>query len=171
MARREETVTITREGRDQGKTFTLREMPAAQAEEWFMRAMMLLARSGAEVPADLFQQGAMGFAAIGIGAALTGLGKAPWAEVKPLLDEMMRCVVAIQSPAGVPIMAHAQVMAQIEEVATLIQLREDVLSLHLGFSLAARLSSYRDMAAAMMAVSGQNTSTSPEASESLSAAA
>lgn len=166
--RRETEVTIRREGRDKDKTFTLREMPAAQAEEWFMRAMMLLARSGAEVPSDLFQQGAMAFAAIGIGAALTGLGKAPWGEVKPLLDDMMRCVVAISSPSGVPVTNHAQVMAQIEEVHTLIQLREEVLSLHLGFSLAARLSAFRDMAAAMMAANGPTTSTSPEASESSS---
>ena len=40
--RREATVAITREGRDQGKSFNIRELPAAQAEEWFSRAIMLL---------------------------------------------------------------------------------------------------------------------------------
>ena len=111
MARRETTVTITREGRDQGKTYTLREMPAAQAEEWFYRAMMLLARSGADVPPDIFQQGAIGFATMGLGTVLTGLGKAPWHEVKPLLDEMLPCVVALASPAGVPITGRTDIDA------------------------------------------------------------
>lgn len=149
MARRETTVTITREGRDQGKTYTLRELPAAQAEEWFYRAMMLLARSGADVPPDIFQQGAIGFATMGLGTVLTGLGKAPWHEVKPLLDEMLPCVVALASPAGVPI-TGAQIWMQTEEPATIVQLREEVLSLHLNFSIAARLSDYAKMAAALI---------------------
>jgi hypothetical protein len=164
MARREAVITIARPGRDQGKTFLLTEMPSVQAEEWFNRAVMLLARSGTEVPSDIFMHGSMAFAALGIGAVLTGLGKAPFPEVKSLLAEMMTCV-SIRTPAGPVVTMISQVLSQIEEVATIIQLREEVLSLHLGFSLAARLSDLKRAAAASMeAVDMRNTLTSDPSS-------
>lgn len=164
MALRTAAVTIAREGRDKGKSFILTEMPAAKAEEWFIRAMMLLSRSGADVPPDIFRHGAASFATMGLGAALSGLGKAPWAEVKPLLDELFSCV-AFSSPAGMTISIPGQVDSQIEEVATRLQLREEVLSLHLGFSLAARISTLRAAAAALIVDSMLNTATSPPPSE------
>lgn len=157
--RRETTVAITREGRDQGKSFNIRELPAAQAEEWFSRAIMLLVRAGVDMPPNIFDHGAAGFAAIGIGTALTGLGKAPWFEVKPLLDEMMGCLVSFNAPGGASVTVHSQIVGQIEEVATIIQLREEIVSLHLGFSLAAKLSAFRARAAEVVS-SLQATSTS-----------
>lgn len=158
------TITITRDGRDKGKTFLLTEMPSVRAEDWFIRAMMLLGRSGADVPPDIFQHGAAAFATMGIGAALSGLGKSPWQEVKPLLDEMFSCV-SFMSPAGSAVTASSMVESQIEEVTTRLQLREEVLSLHLGFSLAAKLSELRAIAATMMVGSMLNTATSPGQSE------
>lgn len=149
MARRTATVAIAEAGRDAGKTFFLTELPAQQAEEWFTRAIMLLVRSGTDVPPNIFSYGPMAFAAMGLGAALTGLGKAPWPEVKTLFDEMFGCV-AFKAPNGSLITDRAMVDSQIEEVTTRFRLREEVLSLHLGFSLAARLSAYRDLAARLM---------------------
>jgi hypothetical protein len=169
MARREAIITISRPGRDQGKTFVLTEMPAVQAEEWFCRTIMLLARSGTEVPPDIFRHGSAAFAAIGISAALSGLGKAPWAEVKPLMDELLACV-AFRTPVGSVITVHSQVMSQIEEVETILRLKEEVLSLHVGFSLAAKLSDLRSKAmAAMDAMVLPSTSTSDPSSEPSSA--
>ena len=84
---RSTTVVIEAEGRDKGGTFVLTEKPAIPATEWFIRAMQLLARSGADVPPAIMQQGAAGFVTLGVGTVLTGLGKAPWFEVKPLLDD------------------------------------------------------------------------------------
>ena len=166
MARREATVTIAREGRDQGKTFTLREMPAEQAEDWACRVLLLIARGGVDVPPYIFQMGWSGFMVLGVGTVMTGLGKAPHSEVKPILQEMLTCVVSLDTPAGVPVTKLSLIMSQIEEVATILQLREEVLSLHLGFSLAARLLELREMAAAIMAVeSGPNTSTSLDPSQ------
>lgn len=163
--RNEAQVTITRDGRDKGKVFVIREMPAMQATEWFDRAMQFVARSGIDVPPDIFEHGPAGFAVIGIGAAMSAVGRAAYPDVKPLLEELMGCVVSLRSPnTAVDITMPAAIMGQIEEVATILQLREEVLSLHLGFSLAARLSQFRTMAAMMMGASGPNTETSPEPS-------
>jgi hypothetical protein len=57
----------------------------------------------------------------------------------------------------------------IEEVSTRLQLREEVLSLHLGFSLADRLSTFRSLAATMINAFTPTTETSQETSPSLSA--
>lgn len=172
MARREVSVTITRDGRDQGKTFNLKEMSSEQGEEWACRVLLLIARGGIDVPPYIFQLGFQGFFVLGLGTVVTGLGKAPYAEVKPLMQEMMACVVSMDTQSGVPVTSQVQIANQIEEVATRLQLREEVLSLHLGFSLAARLSEFREMMAATIvaAEAGQNTSTPPDPSESSSQA-
>lgn len=163
MALRTVNVTITQEGRDKGKTFHITEMPSAQAEEWFMRAMLLLARSGADVHPEIFGHGAYGFAALGLGALFTGLGKTPWIEIKPLLDEMMECVGYVTPATGSIITGWFQVSSQIEEVQTRIKLREEVLGLHLGFSIADRISQLKPVVQAMIQVGNlRNTSTSPE---------
>ena len=49
MARKVEYITIDQEGRDQGKTFKITEMPALKAEKWATRAFLALAAS---VPAS-----------------------------------------------------------------------------------------------------------------------
>ena len=167
------TIAITRAGRDQGGVVTITEKPAYQATEWFIRAMQILVRSGADVPPDIMQQGAAGFVTMGIGTVLTGLGKAPWQEVKPLLDELLSCVTSYQPPgAAMPIIGLPIILQQIAEPSTVLQIHEEVVSLHLGFSLRAKLSEYREMAqgwiATMMDASGQNTETSIQASPSSS---
>ena len=165
--RRTTQITIEAEGRDQGKKFQIEELPAQQAEEWFIRAMQLLARSGVEVPPEIFARGGLGFAAMGLGSILTGVGKIPWQDVKPLMDEMWRCVRYI-SPNGTLQSDHSLVDTQIEEVGTRLKLREEVLSLHLGFSLLAKLSELRTTALAMISTIneiGGIIPTSPVASE------
>lgn len=159
--RRTATVSITREGRDQGGVFTITEMPSIQATEWLIRAMQLLIRSGADVPPNIMQQGIGGFITMGLGTILTGLGKAPWHEVKPLLDELLGCVDTYQAPgAVVPINRWDVIKTQINEPTTVLQLHEEVVSLHLGFSLAARLSTYRTLAMSYINGIGPNTETS-----------
>ncbi len=124
---REATLVVEREGRDKGGVFVLREKPAYQASEWFMRATQLLVRSGVDVPPDIFRHGAVGFVTIGIGAALTGLGRAPWNEVKPLLDELLACIVSYQPPGAVTPQTQAAVIkGQIAEPATFLWLYEEV---------------------------------------------
>lgn len=169
MSRREAAITITAPGRDQGKVYHIRELNAVPAEEWFTRAMQLLVRAGVEVPANILQEGAMGFVTMGIGACLTGLGKAPYGEFRALMDDMMVCLVGYQEKASAIKIENIQVILdQTEEVATLIKLREEIISLHLGFSLAARLLSYREAVVALVNELGLNTQTSPDQLPSLS---
>lgn len=159
--RRTATVVITREGRDKGGVFMLTEMPVIPATEWFIRAMQLLVRSGADVPPNIMSLGVAGFVTIGVGTVLTGLGKAPWSEVKPLLDELLACVTSYQPPgAVVPQTRWQTIVTQIEEPATILQLHEEVVSLHLGFSVRERLSTYRELAVTMMNALGPNIETS-----------
>jgi hypothetical protein len=157
------TVVIEREGRDKGGVFTLTEKPALQATEWAIRALQLLARSGADVPPTILQMGAAGFVTLGVGTVLTGLGKAPWHEVKPLLDELLSCVTSYQPPGAVSPQSRWDVIkGQIEEPSTILQLHEEVVSLHLNFSLKDRLSSYRAIAAKMISELSQNIETSTD---------
>jgi hypothetical protein len=133
MARRESTFVAT-EGRDQGKVFRIREMPASQAEAWASRLIIALFRGNADVPSGFFEQGWQTIAAIG----LRGLGGLNWTEAKPLLDEMMACV-SIQPDPNRPQVVRGMVEDDIEELKTRLELREAWMDLHLGFSMRARI--------------------------------
>lgn len=143
MSRKEKTVTITAEGRDRGKAFFLTEMPADQGERWAFRTLLALSRGGIDLPPGIFDGGFAGlstmlpyFLVIG----LKSLHGAQWAEVEPLLDEMMLCV-QWKPPGGAPLQPlFPGVNCQIEEVATRVKLRQEVLQLHVNFSVADSLS-------------------------------
>jgi hypothetical protein len=123
--------------RDYKKTFQIREMPAAVAERWATRALLMLAKSGIDLPENAAGAGWAGIAVLGFKA----LSHANIAEIQPLLDEMWQCVSII------PDMRHPQVSralmwsgadgegADIEEPLTLLKLRAEVFNLHTGFSL------------------------------------
>lgn len=136
MARREAVVPIEAEGRDKGKVFTIREMSAAQAEAWAIRAMLHLAKSGVDVPTDILSAGMAGIAVFGV-KTLSGLR---WEDAKPLLDEMMGCVKIIPDPSKPAFSRDLVGQDDIEEVLTLLKIRDEWINLHTGFSLAARLS-------------------------------
>ena len=170
--RRTATIVIEREGRDKGGVFTITEMASQQATEWGIRAMQVLARSGADVPPNIFQMGIQGFLAIGLGTVISGLGKAPWHEVKPLLDELSACITSYQPPGGaVAITQPTLIKSQIEEVATVLQMHEEVLALHVGFSIAAKRLSYRTLVANLIKEFTPTTETSIDTLASSSEAA
>ncbi len=125
MARKTATITITAEGRDKGKKFILTEKSAQAAEEWAGRALFAMMNAGVEIPPDIAAAGLAGVAALGI----ESLTKISFDAVKPLLDDMMECV-QIQPSANV---VRALIEDDIEEVATRLELRKEVLSLHLSF--------------------------------------
>lgn len=137
--RREKRFTITAEGRDKGKVFFLREMAAVPAEKWAARAILALLKSGVELPEGASSSGIAGLAAIGLKA----FSRISWEDAEPLLDEMMGCVQVIPQ-TGVPRHLFEE---DIEEVLTLLTLRKELLELHLGFSIAAKLSSSQTSAA------------------------
>lgn len=142
MARREKLVTITSEGRDKGKTFKLTEMSADQGERWSYRTLLALSRGGFELPPGIFDAGMAGLAAIVPYLVVIGfrsLHAARWEELEVLLDEMMACVKYTPGIVGVPDQELiAGVNSQIEEIRTRVELRKEVLMLHVSpFDLAA----------------------------------
>jgi hypothetical protein len=132
MARRTQIVAISAEGRDLGKTFLLREMPASQSEKWAARAFLALARSGVEIPDDIQSAGLAGIASVGLKA----FGGMNFFDAEPLLDEMFACIFVIPDPAR-PQVVRALVEDDIEEVATRLKLRMEIFTLHTGFSIPA----------------------------------
>lgn len=126
--RKTKVVTITAKGRDESKQFFLTEMSAEDGEAWGMRALLALARSGVELPDDFLSMGLAGMAIVGV-QALAGL---QWAEAKPLLKEMMDCVQIIPDPRH-PEVKRPRVEDDIEEIATLLVLRKEMIGLHLDF--------------------------------------
>lgn len=133
--RREVSITIAEEGRDKGKIFLLREMPAEQAESWGLRLLLALAKGGADVPEDFFAYGMAGVAAFGM-RAISGI---QWAEARELLAEMFQCVMRQPDTHHLEVV-RPLVENDIEEVATRLKLREELIILHTGFSLAAHAS-------------------------------
>jgi hypothetical protein len=134
--RKTQSVTITDEGRDKGKSFFLTELSPEATEWWALRAFLALAKSGVEVPDNLKSLGAQGLAVLGIQA----LAKMDPYLAKPLLDEMWTCVKRQPDPQKNPTFSRDLVPDDIEEVTTLLQLRAEIWSLHLGFSIGAFLS-------------------------------
>lgn len=128
--RKTKTVTIDAEGRDKGKSYLITEMPASQAESWAMRAMSAMSRSGVAIPDEVMAGGIVAFTMVGLRAFMA----APWADVGPLLDELMGCVQRVE-----PAITRSLVESDIEDIGTRMRLRDEVLQLHVGFSLAAVL--------------------------------
>lgn len=124
--------TISQPGRDLGKTFVITELPAAQAEKWAMRAFLALAKSGVDVPANIFESGMAGLAVTGM-KALQGL---PWELAEPLFDEMFKCIQVEASPNGKPFI-RALTDDDIEDVTTRFTLRLEVFKVHTDFLEAA----------------------------------
>jgi hypothetical protein len=167
---RQKSIIIDRDGRDKGGVFLIQEKPAFQATEMFLKAMQLLVRAGVEVPPNIMLHGPAGFVTMGVGSILTGLGKAPYHEVKPLLEELFSCVISYQPPGAT--VAHTKIdiiKSQIAEPTTIFQIYEEVVSLHLGFSILAKLSYYRTLVTQTMEKYGLNTPTQQNISESPSA--
>jgi hypothetical protein len=137
MARRTKFVTIEgdpEKNRDVGKTYIITEVSAMQAEEWAVRAFMALGTSGIRIPDELMNAGLVGVALIGYQVFM---GAQPEA-VLPLWREMLPSCVQLR---GVESAQGTQVALPwsptiVEEVSTMMVLRQAILELHTGFTLA-----------------------------------
>lgn len=132
--RKTATITITAAGRDQGKVFSLRELPASQGERWALRVFLALTKSGIEIPDSVQAMGMAGIAVIGLKA----LGGVSWEVAEPLLAEMFACVKFVPDPSR-PEVERALIEDDIEEIATRLRLRKEVFGLHVDFSKAGAL--------------------------------
>ena len=158
MARKTREVTITAEGRDQGKAFLLTEMPALAAEKWAARAFLALGKSGVDIPDEVRQHGTAAVVVVGI-RAFVGID---FADAEPLMDEMMRCVQYGPSPG----VWRPLIDDDIDEVETLTFLRGELMELHTGFTVRAALSTL--VAALSQWMLSLLTPMSPESSDTLS---
>jgi hypothetical protein len=114
--------------RDHGKHYLLTEMSAFDSEWWAMRAVMLLVKEGVDIGE------AQGMAALAK-AGFTALGKLNPFELKPLLDEMLSCIQIIPDPKNPQGRRAITAGGDVEEAATLLQLRLALFELHTGFSM------------------------------------
>lgn len=128
MSRKSVTVTITDEGRDKGKTFRITEWPAEKAERWAMRVLLGLGKGGVELPPEALGLGAAGI----MYAAGAQILKLPSRLALRLSDELMECVQIVE-----PKIERSLVSEDIEEVATRLQLKGEVLKVTFGFFAAA----------------------------------
>ena len=151
------TLVIEMDGRDKGKSFLLTEMAAEQAEAWAFRAFGCMLRAGTNVPPEMMSAGLVGLAATGISALL----RSPWEEIKPLFDELFACA-QIVVPSG----PRSLISSDIEEPMTRLLIRDAVLELHVGFSIASTLKA--GLEAATQALASVPVQTSQSSSKSSS---
>lgn len=119
-------VHIEDEGRDQGKIFVIQEMSATKAEKWAMRALSVLARSGADIGAI----GGGGMQQMAF-AGMDALTKLDYDLAEPLLDELMTCVTYRPDPNRP--YTRDWLEEDIEEVPTLLKLKWEAFLLHASF--------------------------------------
>ncbi len=144
MARKEITVTIA-EGRDAGRSYHIKEMGALSAEKWAMRAVLALMESGADIPEVKPGQGIEALASLGGKAILGGLMGIKFETLEPLMNQMLECVSYLPDPGNTltKTALHADNCDNfIEDVATLFQLRSEVLGVHVGFSITDKASNF-----------------------------
>lgn len=136
--RKTKLVTISTKGRDQGKVFFIKEKPAYEAEKWASRAFLALARSGVDIEESVKSAGVAGLAGLAVSGlrALVGLR---FEEAEPLLDEMLECIRVVPDPSNLDFMRTLTIGTpdgdgdDIQEVMTLLQLRREIIELHISF--------------------------------------
>lgn len=146
MARRTRVFTVTAEGRDKGKKFLITEMPADKAERWALRAAFAIVNGGVQAPDGILDSGMAGIASMAHVAvwSLRSLQGLSYQAAGPLLDELMDCVQVLPDVEGVPPQPlYGGQNCQVEEVRTLLQLKVEAFQVHVDFSLADALRSFR----------------------------
>lgn len=121
--------TITFDDRGKSLTFKIVEMAATQLESWTMRAVLVLAGAGSDIPAN---GGIEGIGKYLAEHGFSALGAVDYAKAKPLLDEMLGCcyrVIDRQEEKVTPETADAY----IEDMSTLFKLRLEALKINFGF--------------------------------------
>lgn len=152
MARKSIVFTVEADNRDKGKQFKITEMPARKAEEWAIRLACAVIGAGVTVPDNMMAaigaavapapaednaearelydsvmaSGMAGLAQWGI----TSLAKVPFAQSKPLLDELLGCVKFL---GGSGIETALVDEGQIEEISTWSRLKIEAFKLHIAF--------------------------------------
>lgn len=136
--------------RDFGKKFLLTEMPALKAERWARHAAAAVSRADLQIREELKHLGMLGFYLLGFQALAGGEIE----KIDPLMDEMMKQIQIVETAT-----TRALTPDDIEEVATILRLRKELLELHMGFTFAELALILRNSADPLMTDS-QTTQTS-----------
>lgn len=127
MARKETTIELM--DRDHPLTIKIKEMPATKLESWIIRAVLLLASSGGNMPKnmDMTEAGAY-LSEHGISA----LGSVDYDKAQPLLDELMGCCSIVIDRVEKRLTPEI-IDDHIQDVGTLFKLKLEAGKLNLGF--------------------------------------
>ena len=143
MARKTRVVTVPMfpacDNRDLGRMFYIEEWPASKADDWIQRLGYAFNKNGGQLPMDLTAIGWEGIAIIGINTFLRG--NADPSVMIPIGNELLECVKGIiRDPKFPDVVTSIMPDVDIEEVATRWWLRDQVVSVHTGFSFLGALS-------------------------------
>lgn len=159
MARKTAIIKIPHEGRDKGKEYHIEEMPAWHMAMWARKVLQLCAASGIDLPkevwADAWSSGVIGLAGIGARGLIAGLSHASDADTVELIDELWKCIKK-QVVGQMEVTDSYLLKMSIEEPITILYLLEEVLSLHVGFSIRGRMSKFLAWASDLVE-QGKNT--------------
>ena len=125
--RNEKTIEI--EDRGNKLVFKVKEMSATQLEDWTMRAVLVLAGAGSDIPAG---GGVAGLGKYLAEHGLAAIGAVDYAKAKPLLDEMLGCASRVVDRVEEKVTPETA-DAYIEDMSTLFKLRMEALKLNFSF--------------------------------------
>lgn len=112
-------------GKDAGKVFKVKEMPALQMDRWAMRALCLLGRSE--------ENGVVGLLQIkNLSELLSSFSRVDYEKAEPLLVELLECCYFMKD--GTPVQLKPSFVDGIlEDWTTITRLRIEALKVNLGF--------------------------------------
>lgn len=126
--RKEVDIVISADGRDKGKTFHLTEMYAMDGDAWARRALSAVAKHAPEGMLIDLNGGWPALAEMGVKAILSAIGD----DATSLIEEMTTCIQIKETLVTRPLILRSD---DIEEISTIIKLRDEVIRLHANFSI------------------------------------
>lgn len=121
--------TITLEDRGKKLTFKIKEMSATDLEDWSIRAVLVLAAAGSDVPIDAGFEGAIQYLS---SHGFAALGAVDYKKAKPLLDEMLGCCSRVIDKTEQQVTVETA-NDYIEDMTTLLKLRIEAFKTNFGF--------------------------------------
>jgi hypothetical protein len=130
--RKTQRIVITNVGRDRGKIFHIKEMPALQIERWTERLFQTLTFEGVEIPEETLVSGFLGFTTEWI----RWLSHLRIWELQPFLLEMDECITRqprLENPETRPLINCNSDEDDVQEWMTWLTLRINAVWLHADF--------------------------------------
>lgn len=120
---RKEIEVKIEQGRDAGKVFIVKEMPAYQMDKWVTRALCMLSKND-----DLPNLGD-----VSLENLLKSFAKMDSKEVEPLLNEMLACCSFKKDGVLIEMKNQDMIDSVVEDWKTIFRLRIEALKVNLDF--------------------------------------